>query len=92
MFLFESIKLLFKNKYWVMMLFAQLFINMTYILSGSTGVYYTKYILGNENLVGIMGAVGLIPVILGFAAVECNDKKIRSCQNSKNWNCLRDLC
>lgn len=72
---FESIKLLFKNKYWVMMLFAQLFINMTYILSGSTGVYYTKYILGNENLVGIMGAVGLIPVILGFAAVGPMIKK-----------------
>ncbi|MGM0922939.1 MAG: MFS transporter [Bacillota bacterium] len=65
----ESVKLLFKNKYWVIMLFAQLFINMMYVLSGSTGVYYTKYILGNENLVGIMGAVGLIPVFLGFAVV-----------------------
>ncbi|WP_419888405.1 MFS transporter [Neobacillus niacini] len=72
---FESIKLLFKNKYWVIMLFAQLFINMMYVLSGSTGVYYTKYILGNENLVGIMGAVGLIPVFLGFALVGPMIKK-----------------
>jgi sugar (glycoside-pentoside-hexuronide) transporter len=72
---FESIKLLFKNKYWVMMLFAQLFINMMYVLSGSTGIYYTKYILGNENLVGVMGAVGLIPVILGFIAVGPMIKK-----------------
>jgi sugar (glycoside-pentoside-hexuronide) transporter len=71
----ESIKLLFKNKYWVIMLFAQLFINMMYVLSGSTGVYYTKYILGNENLVGIMGAVGLIPVFVGFAAVGPMIKK-----------------
>lgn len=71
----ESIKLLFKNKYWVIMLFAQLFINMMYVLSGSTGVYYTKYILGNENLVGIMGAVGLIPVFLGFALVGPMIKK-----------------
>ncbi|MED4229040.1 glycoside-pentoside-hexuronide (GPH):cation symporter [Neobacillus cucumis] len=71
----ESIKLLFKNKYWVIMLFAQLFINMMYVLSGSTGVYYTKYILGNENLVGIMGAVGLIPVFLGFAIVGPMIKK-----------------
>jgi sugar (glycoside-pentoside-hexuronide) transporter len=71
----ESIKLLFKNKYWVIMLFAQLFINMMYVLSGSTGIYYTKYILGNENLVGIMGAVGLIPVFLGFALVGPMMKK-----------------
>ena len=71
----ESIKLLFKNKYWVIMLFAQLFINMMYVLSGSTGVYYTKYILGNENLVGIMGAVGLIPVFLGFTLVGPMMKK-----------------
>ncbi|MEW9050104.1 MAG: glycoside-pentoside-hexuronide (GPH):cation symporter [Neobacillus sp.] len=71
----ESIKLLFKNKYWVIMLFAQLFINMMYVLSGSTGVYYTKYILGNENLVAIMGAVGLIPVFLGFALVGPMIKK-----------------
>jgi sugar (glycoside-pentoside-hexuronide) transporter len=72
---FESIKFLFKNKYWVIMLFAQLSINMMYVLSGSTGVYYTKYILGNENLVGIMGAVGLIPVFLGFAVVGPMMKK-----------------
>lgn len=72
---FESVKLLFKNKYWVIMLFVQLFINMMYVLSGSTGVYYTKYILGNENLVGIMGAVGLIPVFLGFIAVGPMIKK-----------------
>ncbi|MNW40630.1 Inner membrane symporter YicJ [compost metagenome] len=65
----QSIKLLLKNKYWMMMLFAQLLINMMYTLNGSTGVYYTKYILGNENLVGVMGAVGLVPVFLGFILV-----------------------
>lgn len=65
----ESIALLFKNKYWLIMLIVMLIINIIYSLSASTGVYYTKYILGNENLVGIMGAVGLIPVFVGFAAV-----------------------
>ncbi|MGQ8872078.1 MFS transporter [Paenibacillus sp. TSA_86.1] len=71
----ESIKLLFKNKYWVIMLFAQLLINMMYTLNGSTGIYYTKYILGNEDLIGIMGAIGLIPVFLGFAIVGPMIKK-----------------
>ncbi|MBY0215418.1 MFS transporter [Paenibacillus illinoisensis] len=71
----ESIKLLFQNKYWVIMLFAQLLINMLYTLNGSTGIYYTKYILGNENLIGIMGAVGLLPVFLGFVMVGPMIKK-----------------
>ncbi|MEW4428091.1 glycoside-pentoside-hexuronide (GPH):cation symporter [Paenibacillus pabuli] len=71
----ESIKLLFQNKYWVIMLFAQLLINMLYTLNGSTGIYYTKYILGNENLIGIMGAVGLVPVFLGFVMVGPMIKK-----------------
>ncbi|PAF33348.1 glycoside-pentoside-hexuronide (GPH):cation symporter [Paenibacillus sp. 7516] len=71
----ESIKLLFQNKYWVIMLFAQLLINMLYTLNGSTGIYYTKYILGNEDLIGIMGAVGLVPVFLGFVMVGPMIKK-----------------
>lgn len=71
----ESVKHLFKNKYWIMMLFAQLFINMTFLFNSSTGIYYTKYILGNEDLIGIMGGVGLIPVFLGFALVGPMIKK-----------------
>ncbi|WP_342551243.1 glycoside-pentoside-hexuronide (GPH):cation symporter [Paenibacillus sp. FSL R7-0652] len=71
----ESIKLLFQNKYWVIMLFAQLLINMLYTLNGSTGIYYTKYILGNEDLIGVMGAVGLVPVFLGFVMVGPMIKK-----------------
>lgn len=71
----ESIVLLFKNKYWVMMLAVMLIINIIYSLSSSTGVYYTKYILQNENLVGIMGAIGLLPVFIGFALVGPMIKK-----------------
>lgn len=71
----ESVKLVFKNKYWVIMLFVNILIQMLYTLNGSTGVYYTKYILGDENLVGIMGAVGLIPTVIGFAVVGPMIKK-----------------
>jgi GPH family glycoside/pentoside/hexuronide:cation symporter len=39
-----------QNKYWVM-LSAQPLIYMLYTLNGSTGIYYTKYILGNEDLI-----------------------------------------
>lgn len=64
----KGIKLLFQNKYWVLMLAANVFLNISYGLSGAGGTYYAKYILGNDNLVGIMGAVGLIPTFLGFIA------------------------
>ncbi|WP_077620639.1 MFS transporter [Bacillus sinesaloumensis] len=73
--LLESLKLLFKNKYWVIMLFVMFMLNIMLTLNGSTGVYYTKYILGDENLVAIMGGVGLIPIIIGFAVVGPMIKK-----------------
>ncbi|MBN2853054.1 MAG: MFS transporter [Clostridia bacterium] len=71
----DSIKLLFKNKYWVIMLFAMLFINIVYATSGSTAIYYAKYILKNENLIALLGGVGLIPVIIGFAVTQPLVKK-----------------
>lgn len=71
----EGIKLLFKNKYWVIMLIANVFLNISYGLSGAGGTYYAKYIFGNDNLVGIMGAVGLIPTFFGFIAAGPLAKK-----------------
>ncbi len=62
----EGIKMLFHNKYWVIMLFLQLLMNISYSLSASGGTYYCKYILGNDNMVALLGAVGLIPTFLGF--------------------------
>ena len=62
----EGIKILFKNKYWVIMLVLQFLMNISYSLSMSGGTYYAKYILGNDNIVALLGAVGLIPTFLGF--------------------------
>lgn len=62
----EGIKILFKNKYWVIMLVLQFLMNISYSLSMSGGTYYAKYILGNDNIVALLGAVGLIPTLLGF--------------------------
>lgn len=62
----EGLKILFKNKYWVIMLILQFLMNISYGLSTSGGTYYAKYILGNDNIVALLGAVGLIPTFLGF--------------------------
>jgi sugar (Glycoside-Pentoside-Hexuronide) transporter len=66
---FEALGLLFKNKYWVIMLLVNLFMNISYGLSGTGGTYYAKWVLGNDNLVALLGAIGLIPTVLGFIFV-----------------------
>jgi GPH family glycoside/pentoside/hexuronide:cation symporter len=72
---FKSIGILFQNKYWVIMYVTMFLINISYAISGATAIYYTKYILGDENLVALMGAVGLIPVVIGFAIASPMIKK-----------------
>lgn len=72
----DALGKLFHNKYWVIVLVANLFVNVIYALSSSSGTYYAKYILGDDNLVGIMGAVGLIPTVVGFAVVGPMTKKL----------------
>ena len=72
----KEIGLLFKNKYWTLMLIANLFMNISYGLSSSGGTYYAKYILGNDNIVALLGAVGMIPTLLGFILVGPLTKKI----------------
>lgn len=71
----DAINKLFHNKYWVIVLLANLLVNVIYALSSSSGTYYAKYILGNDNLIGIMGAVGLIPTFVGFLVVGPLTKK-----------------
>lgn len=71
----DALGKLFHNKYWVIVLVANLFVNVIYALTSSSGTYYAKYILGDDNLIGIMGAVGLIPTFVGFIAVGPMTKK-----------------
>ena len=79
----EELKLLFQNKYWVIMLLVQLFVNVSYSLSTSGGTYFAKYILGNDNLVGLLGAVGLIPTFVGFILVGPMTKKLGMAKTCK---------
>lgn len=71
----EGIQMLFRNKYWVLMLFANLCMNIAYGLNGASGTYYARYIFGDDNLVGLMGLAGLVPTFLGFALVVPLTKK-----------------
>lgn len=72
----EAVGKLFRNKYWVLALIMGLLSQVTYGLANSSGTYYCKWIYGNDNLVAILGAVGMIPTILGFALVGPMNKKL----------------
>ncbi|MCR2806267.1 MFS transporter [Paenibacillus soyae] len=61
-----GIKLLFTNRYWLIVVSAGMLANILFASSATSGMYYAKYIWGDVNLVSIMGGIGLIPVIVVF--------------------------
>lgn len=63
----EAMGMLFRNKYWVIVLIFNLITNITNAVTGSGGTYYCKWIFGDDNLVGILGAAGMVATVLGFA-------------------------
>ncbi|QYH55285.1 MFS transporter [Liquorilactobacillus nagelii] len=71
----EGAKILFKNKYWIIMLIVQFCFQTTYGISGASGAYYAKWVLGSDNYVALMGLAGLIPTILGFFIISPMVKK-----------------
>lgn len=64
----------------MIILIVNLLSNIIYGLANSSGTYYCKWIYGNDNLVGILGAIGMIPTLLGFILVG---------PMIKNWVLLR---
>lgn len=62
----EAMGMLFHNKYWVIVLLFNLITNITNAITGSGGTYYCKWIFGNDSLVGLLGAVGMLATVLGF--------------------------
>lgn len=72
----EAIGKLFRNKYWVIVLVVNLVSCIIYGVTAGAGAYYCKWIFGNDNLVGLLGAIGLIPTVLGFILVGPMIKKL----------------
>lgn len=63
---YKGLKLLFTNKYWLIIFGVSILAQILFALSNSAGMYFAKYIWGNVNLVSIMGAIGFIPVVIVF--------------------------
>lgn len=71
----EALSKLVKNKYWLILMVVNFMSQVTYGLTATSGTYYAKWIYGNDNLVALMGGLGLIPTILGFAMIAPLAKK-----------------
>lgn len=59
-----SFKLIIKNNYWLLLVGIWVSMVLGMSMSGSVGTYYAKYILGNENIAGFLGALGIVPVLI----------------------------
>lgn len=62
----EAMGMLFHNKYWVIVLLFNLITSVTSGVAASSGTYYCKWIFGNDNLVGLLGAAGMLATVIGF--------------------------
>jgi GPH family glycoside/pentoside/hexuronide:cation symporter len=62
----SAMGMLFRNKYWVIVLLFNLITAITNAVASSAGTYYCKWIFGNDNLVALIGGVGFGATILGF--------------------------
>ena len=62
----DAIGMLFRNKYWVIVVLFNIITQITNSITASSGTYYCKWIFGNDNLVALAGSFGMIATILGF--------------------------
>lgn len=81
----ESVKLLVSNKYYVIIcctyLFTQLYATMI-----SMGIYYMKYILGNEDLFSTFSLWINIPLIIGLLVSPLIIRKIGGMYKINIWS------
>lgn len=63
----DAISILFKNKYWIILVLFNLITQITNSISASSGAYYCKWIFGNDNLVAMAGSFGFFATLIGFA-------------------------
>jgi GPH family glycoside/pentoside/hexuronide:cation symporter len=62
----DSLMTLFTNKYFLVLLGINIFVNMGNTIANTAGSYYTIYVLGNFNIYGMFSMAGMLPMIIGL--------------------------
>lgn len=73
---FEALRVLVKNKYWWLMMLSQASLSSIYGFLYGALAFYCAFVLGNDNLVALVGSVGLVPSLLGFLVTPLLIQKI----------------
>ncbi|MBQ6868045.1 MAG: MFS transporter, partial [Clostridia bacterium] len=81
----QSVKLLFSNKYYVLICFTYLFTQI-YSTMISMGIYYMKYILGDENYFSTFSLYINIPRIIGLIVAPFLIKKLKGMYGINVWS------
>lgn len=71
----QGIKMLFSNRVWVLTLIFGTVNALSFGMSQSSNTYYSKYIYGNDNLVAVAGAIGMVGMLIGFVIASPLIKK-----------------
>ena len=72
----KNLKILFKNKYFVLIMIVSAVMYIMLGLNASSRIYYAKYVLQNENLFSIMTTFIYIPTVLTILFVPIVVKKV----------------
>lgn len=65
-----SLKAIGKNKYWWIATIFFIIYSVGYALNQGSTIYYAKYILHDDGLVGVLTMAYLIPVLIGFVVIS----------------------
>ena len=76
----DAIKLLLKNKYYIIMVGLYLLVYSANSIAQGSGIYMTKYYFGNDSLLGIITLVKMVPMVLAMIITPFLVKKFKSIQ------------
>ncbi|MFD1268775.1 MFS transporter [Paenibacillus motobuensis] len=65
----RGLKALLRNKYWLIMVILMFTGGINGAVGNAVGIYYYQYIMHDKSLVGLLGIIGLAPVVLGLLFV-----------------------
>lgn len=72
----ESVKILLTNRYFVLVFVIFLVMYIFTGATGSAGIYYATYLLGNANLYGLLSIAMMVPMFLSLIFAPALTKKL----------------
>lgn len=76
MSILKAFKIALQNKYWLILVLVGTMQLLAVAISGAMGNYYAKYILENENIIGILNALNSIPALVLMPCLPAISKKV----------------